>query len=632
MKFAGLLLCLTFFSSPLLGQNQSKIDSLTRAFESEKVDTMKVKILVDLWRATAYSNPDQALEYAQQVYTFSKEINYTTGIATGLQRIGIVHQYQGDFPKAKKYYKKALAIYEENDSKHLAAIMIFNIGMAESQEGNFDAALEANERSLKIFESLSDTLKMASCYDQFGHINSRMGHYNLALKNLLKALNLFEKFGDKPREADAASNVGKTFVSQGDWGRALQFYERALKIYTDTNDKIYEAHALIDIGEVMIEQGSDELATDNLIPALELGKETKNPLAEILASYFLGVIDKNQRNYKKALTRFNHSLTLSRETGDKANVSAALQAIGETYLDMGQYAVAGDYLDSALNIADSIGVNENRMTIYSTLSEVSEKQRDESTSLKYYKQYAELKDSLFNVEKSRQMAELQTIYETEKKEQTIAIQDQEIELLEQRAEIDRIKQIGLIAGMVAIALFGFLIFMSQRLKMKKNKELREQQRKNEILEREKLKEELAFKKRELTTHALHLIQKNELLESLKVKFKEVKREDLAGEPMTYQRLTQMINNNQRLDKDWENFSMYFQQVHKDFNIKLKSEFTELSNNELRLAALMKMNMSSKEIATLLNISMEGVKKARYRLRKKLNLPSEEGLQDFLIQY
>ena len=72
------------------------------------------------------------------------------------------------------------------------------------------------------------------------------------------------------------------------------------------------------------------------------------------------------------------------------------------------------------------------------------------------------------------------------------------------------------------------------------------------------------------------------------------------------------------------------QDHKDFNSTVKQKFPNVTNNELRLMTLLKMNLSSKEIASILNISPDGIKKARYRLRKKLNISSEESLSDLIL--
>jgi len=169
---------------------------------------------------------------------------------------------------------------------------------------------------------------------------------------------------------------------------------------------------------------------------------------------------------------------------------------------------------------------------------------------------------------------------------------------------------------VSLLVFG-LSFYGIRQRMKRNK-----------LEREKVAAELAFKKKELTTQALHLAKKNETLENLKQKAKELKEKEASTNG--YQQLITSINFDLQDDNNWENFARYFEEVHKDFNSKVAKKYPEVTSNELRLMALLKMNLSSKEIANILNISIPGIKKARQRLRKKMNLSTSDSLENAVL--
>ncbi len=151
------------------------------------------------------------------------------------------------------------------------------------------------------------------------------------------------------------------------------------------------------------------------------------------------------------------------------------------------------------------------------------------------------------------------------------------------------------------------------------------------LAQHQLQQELAFKNRELTTHALHLGQKSELLEEVKQRIDDLSPVMNPGNRVEMKQLKQMIRGDRFLENDWNSFTQHFEQVHHDFGHKLQSMANALTPNELRLAMMLKMNLSTKEIASITNISPEGVKKARYRLRKKLNLPTEENIQEFILQ-
>jgi DNA-binding NarL/FixJ family response regulator len=118
------------------------------------------------------------------------------------------------------------------------------------------------------------------------------------------------------------------------------------------------------------------------------------------------------------------------------------------------------------------------------------------------------------------------------------------------------------------------------------------------------------------------------LEEIKQKAKALKTSE--NESRGYQQLIHTINFDQQDDKNWENFTQYFEQVHKDFSKTVKVKYPDVTKNELRLMALLKMNLSSKEIATILNISSDGVKKARQRLRKKMELSPDESLESTVL--
>ncbi len=124
-----------------------------------------------------------------------------------------------------------------------------------------------------------------------------------------------------------------------------------------------------------------------------------------------------------------------------------------------------------------------------------------------------------------------------------------------------------------------------------------------------------------------MAKKNEVLESVKQKAKALRaKEDASG----YQELIKTINFDQQDDKNWESFTQYFEQVHKDFAVTVQNKYPEVTKNELRFMALIKMNMSSKEIASILNISNDGVKKARQRLRKKMSLAPDDSLENTVL--
>jgi len=149
------------------------------------------------------------------------------------------------------------------------------------------------------------------------------------------------------------------------------------------------------------------------------------------------------------------------------------------------------------------------------------------------------------------------------------------------------------------------------------------------LKNEKLELEIETKNSELASNTMHLVQKADLLAKIKHELFKIKK-DLTDDMQAadFNKLIRLLNTEEKSDESWEQFSVHFDKVHVDFIKHLKEAFPAISGNELRLSAYLKMNLSTKEIAKLMKISPRGVEIGRYRLRKKLNIPSHVNLFEF----
>ncbi|TKC04433.1 triple tyrosine motif-containing protein [Pedobacter frigoris] len=152
------------------------------------------------------------------------------------------------------------------------------------------------------------------------------------------------------------------------------------------------------------------------------------------------------------------------------------------------------------------------------------------------------------------------------------------------------------------------------------------------LQTEKLQVELAGKNRELANSAMSLVYKNELLQKLSQEILKLK--DSSGKPLAedqLRKIQKVIDEGMNDERDWNLFESSFNEAHESFFKKLKANHPDLVPNDLKLCAYLHMNMSSKEMASLLNISLRGVEIRRYRLRKKLDVPHDKNLVEFLME-
>ncbi|HMB63485.1 MAG TPA: hypothetical protein VKN36_10455 [Eudoraea sp.] len=599
--------------SPLHSQENKKLDSLLKVHNELPEDTLKVGILGDLYYATQYSDVDQSGKYANARLKLARKLNYDKGIADGYYTMGTYNMAMGQGDSAKIYYRKALELYGKLENSKGQFNTRDALASQEKYEGNYDEAIELNAANLEDRIAAGDSAGIAGTHLAMARSYEKKGSYKIAYDHLLAALAIYEKIEQPLWKADALFAMTALEMIFENYDKGIVYAKEALEIYERHNDKVFQMTTLNGIGQMHIELKEFENSLRYLNAGLDLSRELKMTEMEGIIVKNLGRALMGLNRSAEGIANLKESVNMLRTANRPDELFESLAAVGEAYNSINKPNEGLPYFNEAVRLLESKRPTGNGAKVYKGRSEAREMNREFDLALQDYKEFKVLNDSVFNSEKTNQIEELRTIYDTERKEQQIALQENEIALLEQKAEISSLQKI-LLAGGLVLALLGFY---SAGQKMKRNK-----------IEREKVDAELAFKKKELTTHALHLAKKNEVLENLKSKAQELKQSENGNKG--YQQLIRTIDFDLQDDNNWENFSKYFEQVHKNFNSRIKQSYPTVTSNELRLMALLKMNLSSKEIANILNISQEGIKKARYRLRKKLDISSDDTLQDLVI--
>ncbi|MDZ7776945.1 MAG: triple tyrosine motif-containing protein [Bacteroidales bacterium] len=176
-------------------------------------------------------------------------------------------------------------------------------------------------------------------------------------------------------------------------------------------------------------------------------------------------------------------------------------------------------------------------------------------------------------------------------------------------------------------------WLKQQEKQKREHEQMQAHQKVMKIHNEKLEAELRHKNVELANHTMNLVNKNDLLMTIKNDIRSLKKDLGPRFPnYHYRQLLKTINKNISSEDEWETFEAHFDQIHQNFFKRLMEKYPELTQSDLKMCAYLRMNLSTKEIAPLLNISIRGVEARRYRLRKRLNLDHDANLVEFLLQF
>lgn len=470
-----------------------------------------------------------------------------------------------------------------------------------------------------------------------GHSNRNIGRsyyvisdYKNAIEYFLESVKIYEKLKERRALTVSLKDLGASFARTQNYRKSLENYNKALKISLELKDQTLTARLYNNIGFILINQKKTLKARNMFKKALEGYRASGKRGGEAIALSNIGETYEDEKYYEKALEFYTKSLKIDQELKkDYYGMAITLRSIGSVNIKMGNYEKANTALDKSLKIAKDLDATDLEQEAYEVYSSMYEQKKEYQKSLTFYKKHTALKDSIFNKQKSRQIVEMQTKYETEKKEKELALKDKSIAQKDKEISDNRVKQRTILIGMLLIVSVAFFVVSRQRLRNRKNKEIFKT--KEELIQAElkNAEQDLKFKNKELTTYALHIIQKNNILTELKDSIQDAVDDISPQESKRLTKLIHLINYSFNLDRDWKDFKIAFEQVHEGFFEKLQKHYPNISPSETRLCALLRLNFASKEIAAIMGISPDSVKVARYRLRKKLELSRNDSLVDFI---
>ncbi|NER16262.1 tetratricopeptide repeat protein [Spongiivirga citrea] len=451
------------------------------------------------------------------------------------------------------------------------------------------------------------------------------------LVNLNSAKQVYEQLLDHDGIARCYINMGLVYAEIGEYDKAIELYSNAKSHFEELNLKELIANTYTKISSVLIEKKDLNEAENILHDALNIYDQSKNIRGIVETNNLLAKLHINKGEYELAGCYIEESIINSQIIKDNNALIGNLLLFSKLQRNKKKYEVAEQHLTIALKLAEKKNLRKLKLDTYEELQSIKKEEGKFQESIEYFEEYVALKDSIYDTNKSKQLAEFEF-------QDTIKKKDDELEFMYLEKKDFQIIQWILGIGLFIITLLGLLLTRSLRIKNKKqlllhesNQRINQSEIENQLLKQKELEQQLHFKNKELTSYALNFIQKNEFLEKLQNIIKEIKLTSAKTKVLALDQLENIVKQQQNLDKNWNDFKIHFEQVHTDFLKKLKHEFPNLSANDLKVAALTRLNLTIKECSGILGISPESVKTARYRLRKKLDLEREDDLLSFLVK-
>jgi tetratricopeptide (TPR) repeat protein/DNA-binding CsgD family transcriptional regulator len=630
MKIAALVPFLFLLMNAVtLAQNrQQELDSLIKRAQTLPEDSTKAQVLARIHERMMFMDNERALGFAKEAFALSEKIGYNKGIGNGYLQFGNYFYNQSMNDSALFYHNMALEKFQEIGSIRGQLFALHSIATMEREKGDFEGAIATTHAILDMYteenrnnSDLGDFDLRGSEYEVLGSIYLEKGSYKLALEQTLKALRFFEEKGDDVRKGDALKQLADIEFQMGNYDGCLAYARQAIDIYKKNDDKIYQSYALNTGGMAAEKLGNLPLTSEMFRASLVLAREMN---VQTMISQGLNALARlayGKGNFLEAKAMLEESLEITEKEDIKLNKADTHQELALMYLAQKKYEDALINVNATIAIADEIQALPTLGDAHKTRAEIHSKRNQGELAYLDFKTYHQINDSIYTLKKSQQIEELKTIYETEKKEAAIALQQEEINTLNEKAKVDQLTK-GLYAGgMFTFVAVSGLLFFGFKQRMKKNRLAREKQ---EAI----YQQEIAHKQKELASQTLHLVQKNTFIQELMENLQNIKNSPEKFK-MEFRRIVMLLKKENASDKDWEVFKTYFSEVHNDFDQKIKTIYPDVSEKEIRLAAFLRMNLTTKEIAATLNVLPDSILKSKYRLKKKLGLDKETDLTAFL---
>jgi tetratricopeptide (TPR) repeat protein len=503
------------------------------------------------------------------------------------------------------YYNKALSrVVPEYENRYIPGIY-YKLNRLFYKNGNYDISLEYLFKVLLHYDiiraSAHDTAKIetqtALAYGDIGLSYFSMENYLKSKEYFEKGYTIIKKLSQSAQKTDATEtlfvfvlNLGSVHVALEEFGKAREYFEVALGLNKQLGKIAYDA-----------------VLYNNL-----------------------GIIFKEEKNYQKAYEYYIKSADIREIIKDTAGLAQVNNNLGNLEFERGNYKIAIDFLQKALNYSRKSKNLKSEMLSADFLSQTYEKTREFDKALEMHKLFKQLHDSILDSEKLHQTARLELQYQYEKLRKEAELQ-QEIAL----AKKERKSLIYLIIAGIFLftVVILYLINRNQRIKMRQVKLVKESlelEQKNLTLEKQNLELELDYRNKELATHVMYLVNKNEFLASITEKLLAIRHMLLPENRTVVQEIIREMKSN--IDNTvWNEFEVRFQNVHQDFYQKLGEKYPDLTPNEIKLCAFLRLNMTTKDISSITFQSLKSIQVARARLRKKLGITRDENLVSLLQQ-
>ncbi len=416
-RFKLYFICLILFYYGVKSQNKIA-DSLLLVLNQTTVDSQKVKLYGDISWELLSSDINKSLNFAEKELELATKINSEKDIAQAESDVGNIFNRKADYTNAIIHYNKALAMRQKLNQPIKVAGVYTNIATVYMRQNKFKEALDINFKTLKIFENIHDENKQSLVLGNIGNLYYNLKQNKAALLYFTKGLLLARKSNNKTSLANISVNIADIKFEEKDYTSAEFYYNSALLIYIDTDDKYSMATVYNNLGTIASKKNKINLALSYFNLSLKQRIALQDEFGVAQTNLTIGELDLKNANYQQAINHFNTSLKVFIKNNSTLQLEKTYSLLAFAYNK------AGDLKLSVINYQNCISI----------------------------------KDSLYVKELTNQSIEMNTKYETDKKQQENELLNTKNKLSETTIKEQRIVTYFIITALLLLAVLAYFIF------------------------------------------------------------------------------------------------------------------------------------------------------------------------------
>jgi serine phosphatase RsbU (regulator of sigma subunit) len=483
---------------------QVNTDSIIKLLDSNPHDSVKFSCYDELTWNKLSTNTDSALIYAKLALQYASKSGIKAKIATAYSTLSSVHYYKNKIDPAIEYALKSYEIRKTFPDKTAATKSLNNLAIMYEANGELDKAMEL---LLDADKNLQANNYIKSCIkNNIGGLYKKKGKYKDALDQFIAALRLKESSAesDKKDKAETLGNISGIYKDLNDLKKSRFYLEKAYGLSLTTNDIGLKSQLMDQMGILCRNEKNYDCAISYYKEALVLKKQFGNPTMISQSLVNIGTLLMAQKKYAEALKFTEEAIEIKRKENDKLGLSIALNNYGIIVSKLGKPAEGISAVKESIRLSEELNERENRVNSFKTMSEIYETMRDDKNALIWIKKMIELKDTMLNAESNKQIAEMETKYQSDKKEQEIKLLNKDKDIQSKEIALKNSQRnVFIVAFLLTIILAAF-VFRSLQQNKKKNKIITQQKREVEeskaIIEHQK---ELVDEKQKEILDSIH---------------------------------------------------------------------------------------------------------------------------------